>query len=267
VARFTLADANELRDWRIFADFAQVLIAIARPLYVGDAMGVDLDQSLYVPDSTTIELCLALFPWAKFRKRKAVVKMHTQAAQRRLHSGWNARIDLARGDTILFGSAQGRGETGTRRAGSVNDYVKSSKTMDAAGNITWVAPFGPFTWGSPYVEGSAWQHRWDVPHDMRGLIESVGGEKAAVEALEQMLAVEPRFNIGVYGTEIHEMSEMAAVKFGQYDHCNQPVHHLLYIFAHAGRADLTQFWVRKVMKCLYTSESFPGDEDAGSMSA
>jgi hypothetical protein len=77
VARSTLADANELRDWRIFADFAQVLIAIARPLYVGDAMGVDLDQSLYALDSTTIDLCLALFPWAKFRKRKAAVKMHT----------------------------------------------------------------------------------------------------------------------------------------------------------------------------------------------
>jgi hypothetical protein len=77
VARSTLADANELRDWRIFADFAQVLIAIARPLYVGDAMGVDLDQSLYALDSTTIDLCLALFPWAKFRKRKAAVTMHT----------------------------------------------------------------------------------------------------------------------------------------------------------------------------------------------
>jgi len=77
VARSTLADANEQRDWRIFADFAQVLIAIARPLYAGDAMGVDLDQSLYALDSTTIDLCLALFPWAKFRKRKAAVKMHT----------------------------------------------------------------------------------------------------------------------------------------------------------------------------------------------
>ena len=77
VARSTLADANELRDWRIFADFAQVLIAIARPLYAGDSMGINLDQSLYALDSTTIDLCLALFPWAQFRKRKAAVKMHT----------------------------------------------------------------------------------------------------------------------------------------------------------------------------------------------
>jgi transposase len=77
VSRSTLADANESRDWRIYADFAQVLIRIARPLYARDPLGVDLDQSLYALDSTTIDLCLTLFPWAKFRKHKAAVKMHT----------------------------------------------------------------------------------------------------------------------------------------------------------------------------------------------
>jgi Domain of unknown function (DUF4372)/Transposase DDE domain len=77
VARSTLADANESRDWRIFADFAQTLIATARGLYAREAMGVDLEQSLYALDSTTIDLCLALFPWARFRRHKAAVKMHT----------------------------------------------------------------------------------------------------------------------------------------------------------------------------------------------
>ena len=77
VARTTLADANESRDWRIFADFAQVLIRIARPLYAADPIGVDLDQSLYALDSTTIDLCLSLFPWAKFRRHKGAVKVHT----------------------------------------------------------------------------------------------------------------------------------------------------------------------------------------------
>src|SRR5712672_3766600 len=77
VSRSTLADANETHDWRIFADFAQVLIGIARPLHAHDPIGVDLDQSLYALDSTTIDLCLSLFPWAKFRKHKAAVKMHT----------------------------------------------------------------------------------------------------------------------------------------------------------------------------------------------
>jgi hypothetical protein len=77
VARSTLADANDAHDWRIYADFAQVLIRITRPLYASDPIGMELNQSLYALDSTTIDLCLSLFPWAKFRKQKAAVKMHT----------------------------------------------------------------------------------------------------------------------------------------------------------------------------------------------
>jgi hypothetical protein len=77
VSRSTLADANESRDWKIFADFAQILIAVARPLYAGDPIGIDLDASLYALDSTTIDLCLALFPWARFRQHKGAVKLHT----------------------------------------------------------------------------------------------------------------------------------------------------------------------------------------------
>lgn len=77
VARSTLGDANETHDWRIYADFAQVLIGIARPLHARDPIGVDLAHSLYALDSTTIDLCLSLFPWAKFRKHKAAIKMHT----------------------------------------------------------------------------------------------------------------------------------------------------------------------------------------------
>jgi len=77
ISRSTLADANESRDWRIYADFAQVLIGIARPLYAQDPIGVELNESLYALDSTTIDLCLSLFPWAVFRQHKAAVKMHT----------------------------------------------------------------------------------------------------------------------------------------------------------------------------------------------
>ena len=77
ISRSTLADANESRDWRIYADFAQVLIGIARPLYADDPVGVELNENLYALDSTTIDLCLSLFPWARFRRHKAAVKMHT----------------------------------------------------------------------------------------------------------------------------------------------------------------------------------------------
>ena len=77
VSRNTLAHANSVRDWRIYADFAQVLITRARVLYADDSFGVELAQTVYALDATTIDLCLALFPWAEFRKHKGAVKLHT----------------------------------------------------------------------------------------------------------------------------------------------------------------------------------------------
>jgi hypothetical protein len=81
-ARSTLADANETRDWQIFSDFARVLIEQASQLYVQEPFGAELDQAAYALDSTTIDLCLSLFPWAKFRRRKAAIKLHTLLALR-----------------------------------------------------------------------------------------------------------------------------------------------------------------------------------------
>ena len=77
ISRNTLANANSIRDWRIYGDFGQLLIGQARSLYVGDDFGVQLDQTAYALDSTTIDLCLSLFPWALFRKRKGAIKLHT----------------------------------------------------------------------------------------------------------------------------------------------------------------------------------------------
>jgi hypothetical protein len=77
VSRSTLADANERRDWRIYADFAQRLIAQARKLYAADSFGVDLSNTVYALDATTIDLCLSMFPWAPFRSTKAAIKLHT----------------------------------------------------------------------------------------------------------------------------------------------------------------------------------------------
>jgi hypothetical protein len=77
VSRSTLADANDAHDWRIYADFAQVLIHIARPMYANQSLGFDLDNTVYALDSTTIDLCLSVFPWARFRSQKGAVKMHT----------------------------------------------------------------------------------------------------------------------------------------------------------------------------------------------
>ena len=77
IARNTLAHANETRDWRIYADFTQILIDRARTLYAQEPFGVELDQTVYALDSTTIDLCLSVFPWARFRKRKGAIKLHT----------------------------------------------------------------------------------------------------------------------------------------------------------------------------------------------
>ena len=77
VARNTLANANAVRDWRIYADFAQSLIGIARPLYVDEPFGVDLKDTVYALDTTTIDLCLSVFPWAPFQQSKAAIRLHT----------------------------------------------------------------------------------------------------------------------------------------------------------------------------------------------
>ena len=77
ISKSTLADANETRDWRIYADFAQVLIHQARALYLKEPFGIELEQTVYALDATTIDLCLSLFPWAHFRKNKAAIRMHT----------------------------------------------------------------------------------------------------------------------------------------------------------------------------------------------
>ena len=130
---------------------------------------------------------------------------------------------------------------------------------------SWETPFDEFRWGGSYIEGSAWQCSWAVPHDAAGLIELLGGPEATVAKLDRMQELPPRFEVGSYNVEIHEMTEMAAVDFGQYAHSNQPVHHVLYLYTFAGRPDRTQYWVRRVLDELYSPEAFCGDEDNGEM--
>ena len=95
VKRSTLADANETRDWRIYRDFAQSLIEIARPLYAHSELGLELEATAYAFDATTIDLCLSLFPWAKFRKHKGAIKLHTLLE---IHSAIPVFIAITAGD-------------------------------------------------------------------------------------------------------------------------------------------------------------------------
>ena len=96
VAKSTLADANEVRDWRMWHDLATVLIRRARKLYTDDGIGLDLDNTVYALDSTTIDLCLSLFPWADFRSTKAAVKMHTLLDSREVPSRASSMFLMAK---------------------------------------------------------------------------------------------------------------------------------------------------------------------------
>lgn len=176
-----------------------------------------------------------------------------------------------------FGAAQlaaalGRTEDArefARRAGNYR-HVYDPRTGFLRGRLAsgkWREPFREFEWSIDYIEGSAWQHTWAAPHDIAGLIKLMGGRRKFVAKLDRMLALPPRFETGRYSHEIHEMSEMAAIDFGQYAHSNEPVHHVLYLYTYAGRPDRTQYWVRRTLDELYSPQSFPGDEDNGSMAA
>ena len=91
IRRSTLADANERRDWRIYADFARTLIDIARPLYADTELSVDLDSTVYALDATTIDLCLSVFPWATYKRAKGAIKLHTLME---VHSSIPVFIDI-----------------------------------------------------------------------------------------------------------------------------------------------------------------------------
>jgi len=104
-----------------------------------------------------------------------------------------------------------------------------------------------------------------VQHDIPGFIELHGGRDAFIAKLDKLLATPPHFNIGTYSGEIHEMSEMAAIDFGQYAHSNQPSHHVLFLYAAAGATERARYWVDRVCRELYTPDDFAGDEDNGEM--
>jgi predicted alpha-1,2-mannosidase len=133
----------------------------------------------------------------------------------------------------------------------------------------WVAPFDPFAWGGSYAEGGPWQNSWFVPQDPAGLAALLGGPEKLAARLDQLLGLPPVFHTGAYHQVIHEMSEMANVNFGQYDQGNQPVFHVLYLYAACGQPWKTEYWTRRVCDELFnaSAKGFPGDEDNGSMAS
>lgn len=134
---------------------------------------------------------------------------------------------------------------------------------------TWRPDFSPIEWGGPFTEGSSWHYSWSVMHDPKSLISLMGGEEAFTAKIDELFEMGPDFEVGSYGREIHEMSEMVAGGMGQYAHGNQPVHHLIYLYNYARQPWKTQKWTREVMDKLYGPgpDGLCGDEDNGQMSA
>ncbi len=148
--------------------------------------------------------------------------------------------------------------------------VWDEKTQFFRGRLAsgeWQEPFDEYEWGGPFVEGSAHQFRFSVPHNPAGLAEQYGGAETMARKIEEMAAGTTEYRIGSYGQTIHEMTEMAVVRFGQYAHSNQPVHGVLSMAAAVGFPQITDKIVHRILTEYYTPTHLPGDEDNGEMSA
>lgn len=135
----------------------------------------------------------------------------------------------------------------------------------------FVANFNPVAWWGPFTEGNSWHYSWSVFHDVRGLIELMGGEREFTTMLDSVFVMPPTFGPGVDTRKnlIHEMREMQVINMGQYAHGNQPIQHMIYLYNYAGQPWKSQYHVREVMDKLYrpTPDGYCGDEDNGQTSA
>ncbi|WP_209562522.1 GH92 family glycosyl hydrolase [Flavobacterium sp. 1355] len=131
------------------------------------------------------------------------------------------------------------------------------------------AKFNPLKWGDAFTEGNSWHYSWSVFHDIQGLINLMGGEKAFTAKLDAVFTTPPVFDDTYYGSVIHEIREMQIMNMGQYAHGNQPIQHMIYLYNYAGEPWKTQYWSREVMNRLYkpTPDGYCGDEDNGQTSA
>ena len=188
----------------------------------------------------------------------------------------NLTLDAAYGDWCIAQVAKHLGKDQI-----YNEYIKRSKSYanifdketgfmrgkDTSGKFK--DSFDPCTWGGDYTEGSAYQSSHFVPHDIDGLADLYGGKEKLIDKIDEIFNTSPAFRVFGYGGEIHEMSEMAQVDFGQCAISNQPSFHIPYLYAYLGEKEKCEYWVEKMCKELFspTADGYPGDEDNGSMSA
>ncbi|MDE5846377.1 MAG: GH92 family glycosyl hydrolase [Muribaculaceae bacterium] len=136
-------------------------------------------------------------------------------------------------------------------------------------NGEFQAPFNPLKWGDAFTEGNSWHYTWSVFHDLQGLIDLMGGEKAFTGMLDSVFTVPPIFDESYYNSVIHEIREMQIMNMGNYAHGNQPIQHMIYLYNYADEPWKAQYWVREVMDRMYNAnpDGYCGDEDNGQTSA
>lgn len=188
----------------------------------------------------------------------------------------NLTLDAAYGDYCIATVAKALG-----RDELVDEYMKRSKNYanlfdketgfmrGRATDGSMAEDFDPVKWGGEYTEAAAWQSTFAVPHNLEGLAELMGGRDALLGKLDELFATPPFYRVHGYGGEIHEMTEMAAVDYGQCAISNQPSFHLPYIYAYFGETEKAYYWVEKMCReaFSYRNDGFPGDEDNGTTSA
>ncbi|MHC5248773.1 GH92 family glycosyl hydrolase [Enterococcus sp. LJL90] len=192
------------------------------------------------------------------------------------HESVNHTLDYAYSDFCISQVAQTLQETETAQkyAEQALNYrnifdpkVGLMRAKDQAGNFR--ADFSPIRWGKDYAEGSAWQSSFAVYQDFAGLAQQMGGPSAFTEKLITLCNQAPKFDVAGYGFEIHEMSEMAAIEFGQLAISNQPSFHYPYLFSYVGRPEMAQPLIKNLLTECFSAgiDGYPGDEDNGSTSA
>ena len=134
---------------------------------------------------------------------------------------------------------------------------------------TFEKEFSPLKWGGNFTEGNSWHYTWSVFHDIKGLIDLMGGKSNFVQMLDSVFIVPPHFDDSYYGFPIHEIREMTVMNMGNYAHGNQPIQHMIYLYNYAGEPWKAQYWLRQVMTRMYTPapDGYCGDEDNGQTSA
>lgn len=186
-------------------------------------------------------------------------------------------LEYAYDDFAIYQLAKALGKPAAEIALYKNRSLNYRKLFDSSTGLmrgknkdgSFASPFNPFKWGDAFTEGNSWHYSWSVFHDVKGLMELMGGKEKFGAKLDSVFALPPVFDESYYGQVIHEIREMQIVNMGQYAHGNQPIQHMPYLYAYAGQPWKTQYHVRQIMDKLYqpTPDGYCGDEDNGQTSA